>query len=630
MEYFSTFNTDAIKEANFHAGGFGARYGGRMGSILNIINREGNTEEITGNFNISMISAKGLIEGPLPKWKGLKGSWMLAGRRTFYDKIMRLVTIGFKKAYPQDAEYMPDNFFPYYFYDLEGKVNIDIHNNHRLTLSSFYGDDVYSMDYSNEYSDTFNDESFKYKNDFVFDWRWGNRTNSLAWRWIITPKLIAKTFLADSRFRFKIDLKSTDSSEYSSEIDTSKRWSEYQFDTHDILKDKTFETELTWLPYKGHTVTGGFQHKQMSYNLGMLWTISSRENDEKISTLRDTSLWITDKPYEQAIFIQDKWVISPLLSAQLGFRISRYSPHSGFFYDPRIGLKYFIKENLSLKANGGRYHQFLTIANPTDENFRFIDIWLGIPKDRPAPYAEHSILGIEYLSPKNIVFRGEVYYKDFQNLISLKQGSIIQENTGEFKADFLNEFDEMDAYAYGLELLAQKTSGKVKGWVGYTYAKTKWRTNLYGWYYPKFDRTHTLNVVGDWQWTKKTHIGTAVSASSGNPYTPILGRIQQWGEDFYRFNNAWWPEQQYIVGEKNSVRYPIYFRWDVSFINRKPTKYGFREWYFQIINVTNHLNTLMYLYESEYDERTESSKGVRRFGIPMFPIMPTIGFRIEF
>ena len=122
---FSTFNTDAIKEADFHAGGFSARYGGRMGSILNIINREGNTEEVTGNFNLSWISAKGLIEGPLPEWKGLKGSWMLAGRRTFYDKIMRLVTIVTKKMYPENAENMPDNFFPYYFYDIEAKILIN-------------------------------------------------------------------------------------------------------------------------------------------------------------------------------------------------------------------------------------------------------------------------------------------------------------------------------------------------------------------------------------------------------------------------------------------------------------------------------------------------------------------------
>ena len=90
---FSTFNTDAIKEADFHAGGFPARYGGRMGAILNVLNREGNANKITGMFNISLISSKGLLEGPLPKWKGMKGSWMISGRRTYFDSIINALMI---------------------------------------------------------------------------------------------------------------------------------------------------------------------------------------------------------------------------------------------------------------------------------------------------------------------------------------------------------------------------------------------------------------------------------------------------------------------------------------------------------------------------------------------------------
>ena len=95
---FSTFNTDAIKEADFHAGGFPARYGGRMGAILNVVNREGNIQKVTGSADISLISSKGLIEGPLPKWKGMKGSWMISGRRTYFDKIVDALEIPLGKT----------------------------------------------------------------------------------------------------------------------------------------------------------------------------------------------------------------------------------------------------------------------------------------------------------------------------------------------------------------------------------------------------------------------------------------------------------------------------------------------------------------------------------------------------
>ena len=148
---FSTFNTDAIKEADFHAGGFPARYGGRMGAILNVINREGNTEKITGSANLSLISSKALIEGPVPRWKGIKGSWMISGRRTYIDKVVNALNLpsGSKNA---DGSDIPLEF-PYYFYDYQIKTNIDFNQDHRLTFTRFYGDDVLDFSETNPFGD---------------------------------------------------------------------------------------------------------------------------------------------------------------------------------------------------------------------------------------------------------------------------------------------------------------------------------------------------------------------------------------------------------------------------------------------------------------------------------------------
>ena len=630
---FSTFNTDAIKEADFQAGGFPARYGGRMGSILNIINREGNTERFHAKANISLISSKGLIEGPIPRWAKIKGSWMLSGRRTYFDKIAQLITYGIKKSNPDEAEYLPKNLFPYYFYDIEGKMNLDVHDNHRLILSTFYGDDVFSLDFVDDYSyeDPYYNEEYESRDEGLFDWRWGNRTNSLTWRWIISPKLIAKTFLAESRFRFWVDFDSKSTGQEIFGTDTTRWQDEYHFDTFDIIQDKTIETELTFLTGRGHTLSGGFQHKQLEFTLGMVFEMGYMDEPDTFTVLSDTALWMADQTYEQGIFIQDKWQISPGLSAQLGLRLSRYSYHNDLYPDPRIGLKYFLTDNTSVKLNWGRYHQFLTTANPPDENFRFIDIWLGVPADRKAPWADHKILGIEHITKNNILLRLETYYKEFANLITLKQGQMFQEAEGEIKFDPFNEFYDMDAYAYGLEFLAQRTTGNLKGWIGYTLAHTKWKTQIHDWYFPKYDRTHTLNIVGDWQWTEKTHVSMTLSYSTGNPFTPIQGRIGKWGEDLYGQRTYWWNESQYLVGKKNSARYPLYFRWDVGFVRSKPLRNGgSREWYLQVINVTNHLNTLMYIYEEKWNEKEQRNEGVQRFGIPMFPFFPTFGFRIEF
>ncbi len=643
---FSTFNTDAIKEADFHAGGFPAQYGGRLGSILNIVNREGNTEELTGSANISLISSKALVEGPLPTFGSdlLKGSWMIAGRRTYFDVISNAFYrhIILPRTDPDVREGAPENVFPYYFYDFQGKVNLDIGSDHRLTWSSFYGDDVLNWEYQDDYSsddwedDGWYDEDYYYegRDSSVFDWRWGNFTNSLSWRWIISPKLISRTFMANSRFRFAVDFDYVDESFNRSAFDTSNYRSAYGFDLFDRINDNTIESNLTWLANDDHNVLVGFQRKQVNFQLGMILKAEEIYNGEK-ETFRDTIMWMESKPAESAFYIQDQWDMSALLSMQTGLRIANYSLHDTTYFEPRLGLKYFLSENVSLKGSVGRYHQFLTVANPPDENLRFLDIWFGIPGDRPAPRSDHYIFGIEYLSDSDILVRTEAYFKSFDNLLTLKPTDLIAvTEEGQLRIDPFNEFWDTDAYAQGMEILVKKLSGKIRGWAGYTYAQTKRKYEGQDWYFPKYDRTHTLNVVADWALNDALHFSTAITYSSGNPYTPVIGRTETWQDGSWDLDNSWYGRESFLYGKKHSVRYPGYFRWDVSLKKRQPFLNGHREWYFQVLNVTNHLNVFSYLYRNhgEYNYRTYEyeNKGVQRFGIPMFPFLPTFGVKFEF
>jgi len=333
--------------------------------------------------------------------------------------------------------------------------------------------------------------------------------------------------------------------------------------------------------------------------------------------------------YETSVYLQDKWKFSPFFTMQYGLRAMYYNIHNQIYFDPRLALKYNLSPDISLKFTAGRYHQFLTIANPQDENFRFIDIWMGLREDLPASFSNHTIVGIDYLSDDDILFRAEAYYKHFENLVTLKQGNPFVDDDDFFNLKVFNEFWNTDAYAYGLELLVKKTSGKVKGWLGYTFSKTMKRTDLWGWYAPQFDRTHIVNVVADWQLTTSSHFSTTINISSGNPYTPILGQISIWEESYWGVETDWWDNHEYLVGEKNSDRYPMYFRWDIGF-TRNSTFFGYDvEYYLQIINVTNHMNPLMYFHQKKFEMNTNDYLGVERLSIPMFPIMPTFGMRFE-
>ena len=614
---FSTFNADAIKEADFRAGGFAARYGGRMGAILNIINREGNTEKISGIGNISLISSKGLLEGPVPKYKSIKGSWMLSGRRTYFDKLLQQLT---------DIE------FPYYFYDLQMKVNLDFGDNNRITYSYFKAQDKLKYSLSEiEYGDNNN----RRKSKFNINWPWGNKTRGLTWRWIASPNNIIKTFIASSEYNF--NMKFEGGEEYISKSDSTSIFGNtinYQ-DTssvnwglrfNDMIKDNTLETEVTWLLSGDRKLTSGFQIRDIEFILAQHYDIMVQALDTTF-----TPLDMIDSTREASIYFEDKWNLTKNIMYQIGIRGTHYSLHESLYFEPRIGIKYILRDDISLKFNWGRYHQFLTIANSQDENFSIVDFWMGIPADRNASISEHSIIGLEYLSEKNILYRLEGYYKDFNNLLTLKEGDFSTDASDTIiTSNAINDFWDTDAYAFGLEFLIKKSSGKFSGWIGYTFSKTFYYTDQFGWFQPTFDRTHTINLVSSLKINKNLNMNFSITNSSGNPYTPLLGRIYTFNQSLSDSVN-WSINENYLVGNKNSERYDRYFRIDtgLDFINR--SFFGLFDYdsYIQIINLSNHINILQYFHRTKTDPNTGDMIGVERRPLQMFPLIITWGIKFE-
>ncbi len=618
---FSTFNTDAIKEADFHAGGFPARYGGRMGAILNVLNREGNTRKVKGSANISLISSKGLIEGPLPNWRGMKGSWMISGRRTYFDTVIDALKIPIGQRIDGSDIYFQ---FPYYFYDYQVKINLDIDQDHRLTYSRFYGDDIVDFSFEETLESSGTNVNVKSETGFGVKWPWGNHTNGLTWRWIIAPDLVAKTFFSHSRYRFDFELSAQDRNTYTYTDSTIELFSDVTFRAFDIIKDNTIETALTWQAAQDHTVTGGFQVKDVNFDLGLDISIATQDTSLDFSLLS-----LVNNTREIAIFAQDKWDFSEKLKFQFGLRSTHYNLHNNIYFDPRLSMKYHYSKDIAFKLNWGLYHQFLTTANNQDENLRLVELWLGIPKDKPASVAQHIISGLEYMSPKNIFYRLEVYHKDFDNLLTLKQ-----ENTntveGAESDSTTNEFWDTKGNSHGIELLIKKSSGKLNGWVGYTYARTKYYTDPSGWHYPNFDRTHTLNIVGNIELSQDLEFSAGLTRSSGNPYTKILGRLYEWEQDLYS-NMVWYPYDSYIVGEKNTERYDDYFRVDIGLTRKGGNIFGQEyDTYWQIMNLTQNLNILQYTYDTNTDPLTGDQLGVRRRPVPMFPLIFTFGIKFEF
>ena len=618
---FSTFNTDAIKEADFHAGGFPSRYGGRMGAILNIINREGNTNKVTGMANISLISSKALLEGPIPTWQGMKGSWMISGRRTYFDKVIDALQIPIGQRVDGSDIYFQ---FPYYFYDYQIKANIDINQDHRLTYSRFYGDDV--LDYGYNESDTYSNSDVSVKQDFDFgiDWPWGNKTNGLTWRWIVSPEIIAKTFISNSRYRFNFNFGFDQRDTYTYSDSTVVVFQNIDYNIFDIITDNTIETEITWKATEKHEVKGGLQIKDVDYDLGI--NIGLETQDTSFSYI---PLSLKNNTREISVFIQDKWNYSETFKLQLGIRGTDYNLHDRFYLDPRIGMKYHYSSDIAFKLNWGIYHQFLTTANNQDENLRLVELWLGIPEDKDASVSQHLIGGIEYMSPKNIFYRLELYNKTFDNLLTVKQDN---PNTveGNSTDSTLNEFWDTKGNSWGVEFLLKKSSGRLNGWIGYTYAEANYYNEPSGWHHPNFDRTHTLNIILNYDLTPEIQTNFGLTGSSGNPYTKILGRVYDWQQNLDS-ETYWYPVDSYIIGEKNTERYDKYFRVDIGMTRKKGNLFGLNyDTYWQVMNVTRHLNVLSYAYRTKTDPFTGNRIGVERRAVPMFPLIVTFGIKFDF
>ncbi|MCH7939451.1 MAG: hypothetical protein IID13_06875, partial [Candidatus Marinimicrobia bacterium] len=233
-----------------------------------------------------------------------------------------------------------------------------------------------------------------------------------------------------------------------------------------------------------------------------------------------------------------------------------------------------------------------------------------------------------------ILIKTEIYYKDFENLLYLPGGNLffITLEQEQDVAQAFSNFRDARARAQGLELLIKKSSGDLTGWLGYTYSRARWKTADHGWYAPKFDRSHTLNLVAARQLTQRWHFSTAFTYSTGNPYTPVLARyaprvLTNWSQNRPRFSD----QDDLLYGGLNSARYPPYQRWDLSLTRRRPWgKRGTKETYVQVMNVLNHMNVFQYFYQEEWDRTGETSQGIERYAIPMFPIFPTVGVRYEF
>ena len=596
--FFSVFNADAIKDVKLIKGGFPARYGGRLSSVLEINLKEGNRNKFHGAGSIGIVASKLTLEGPIINDKT---SFLVSGRRTYIDLLAR----PFIKSNFEDND--SEGGTGYYFYDVNAKINHKIDENNRLYFSFYTGKDNF---YFSEKDKDFDEREFT---DNTLEW--GNITAAARWNHIWSQKLFSNTMFSLS------DYKLNTGAAFGTEFNDEAIREEISLNYISGIRDLSAKIDFDYLPSPEHFIRFGLHTTNHLFKPGVfdLLDINTEEEFNFEQTVGQRNI----TALEMSAYLEDDWKISDQLKMNLGLHYSAFAVEGKFYnaLQPRLSGRYLINDELSLKASFSTMRQYIHllafegVGLPTD-------LWLPTTESIKPQDAYQFAAGVAKNIGKKYELTIEGYYKKMKNLISYKEGRGLFEFT-----DWQTRVTQGDGSSYGAELFLQKKIGRFTGWIGYTLSWTyrQFDDVNFGKKFPyRYDRRHDISLVGQYKLSKKINIGGTWVYGTGNavtlPNAKVLGFSQ--GQENFSGNYI---ENYY--SERNGYRMRSYHRFDlgISFVKKK--KRHTRTWSIGAYNTYNRQNPFFVF------EDTDNVNGEREYKLKqasLFPIIPYINYSFKF
>lgn len=582
LGFFSTFNSDAIKDVTVYKGGMPAQYGGRLSSVLDIRMNDGNKKETTFEGGIGLISSRLKVEGPFVKDKS---SFMISGRRTYADAFL---------AFSPDTALRNNTL---YFYDLNAKANYQIDDKNTVYLSGYFGRDKLGL-----------------SNTFGFNW--GNATGTLRWNHLFSNRLFSNTSLIVSKYDYTIE----------------NLLSGSEFKVNSSISDFNLKQDFNYSLNNKHELKFGFDAIHHTIAPGEISSPStSSVNEIKIENR---------KGIELAAYISDQYNVSDKIKLVYGLRISSFSLLGGgnfktydnngletsstfyksseivksyFNLEPRFSASFQLDDTKSIKTSYTRNVQNLhlmsnsTATSPTD-------LYIMNSLNTKPELADQFSLGyFNNFKDNDYEFSAEVYYKPMQNQIEYRNGTDLRGNQN-VEADLIYGRGR----AYGMELFFKKKYGKFNGWVGYTLSKTERQFDLISngnWFNARQDRPHDVSVVGIYKPGKRWIFSSTFVYSSGNAVTFPIGKYVLDGQTVFYY------------GERNSSRTPDFHRLDVSAtLEGKPNKKFKSSWNFGIYNLYNRKNP----FSIEFQDNPDNTSQTQAVQTSLFGIIPSVTWNFKF
>ena len=597
---FSIFNPDAIKDLTLYKGGIPSRFGGRISSVLDIYQREGNSSEYHVEGGIGLLSSRLLVEGPIVKEKT---SFLIGGRASYLHLFLPLFDINNEAL----------------FYDLNLKLNHKINDYNSLYFSAYFGNDVFSIN-----------------NQFLN--QYGNQFVNLRWNHVFGSKLFSNASLIYSKYDYNLELDFVG------------------FEWNSGIKNYNFKYDFVHYLNNDSKLRYGTNHLLYDFNPGNIRPNNAESNIKNKQITKKNA-------YESAYYLELEKKINNKININAGLRLSSFirfgqdsipvyrnnlpvvfNQNLGIYeegevlrneassksrilsdftnLEPRLSISYNLNTTSSIKSSYQRTSQYIHLISNTTSPTP-LDIWEPSgPFIKPQLANQYAVGYFKSFKDETYSFSVETYFKDLKNRIDYIDGANLVANEN-IESVLLNG----KGRAYGLEVLLQKAKGNFKGWLAYTLSRTEQRIpgrsaiepglNNGEWFVANFDKTHDLSFNASYRFSKQWKVNASFNFQSGLPTTFPTGQ--------YTFFN------QLVIpnfGDRNSNRLPSYHRMDIS-LNYKPksnTKNKWNsEWVFGLYNVYNRKNAASITFSQNPETKTNEASRLAIFGI-----VPSVTYNFKF
>jgi outer membrane receptor protein involved in Fe transport len=584
--FFSTFNIDAIKDVQLYKASFPAEFSGRLSSVVDVNTAKGTDSTFSWGGGIGLIASRLNVQGNvLSKNKnGKKLAYNVAARRTYADVFTGIINNANKKDSAFNA--IPD----YYFYDMNARIDYVLSEKDQFFTSFYHGRDFFKLD-SDVFGTTFS---------------WGNTAITANWK---------HTFSKDFGYQSALHY-----ADYN--YDLTSKFDRFNFTINSGVKDYSWTNKFIYTGFDKHEIKFGADVVANAFGISK-FNINSTEAAENLSSGE------TINTLEGGLYVGDDWDVSKKVKLNAGARLTYFNNKTSYTgFEPRLSVRYLLKDAVSIKASYARMQQYKHLVASSGASLP-TDIWYPSTEKIKPEISDQVSLGLAWNIGDKFLFTNEVYYKWMRQLVDFKPGANLFVNSS-----LENEFVFGKGESYGNEISIEKTSGKLRGWIGYTWA---WSTRKFDAinngkaFFPRFDRRHELSIVASYPISKRLTFSGSWTFYTGNAVSLPTGRTLSTGVVGTLDTNSFFTLSP-VYPERGNYRMPDYHRLDLALIFKLKPKHGTADLTFSAYNAYSRLNPYFISFQttSRVNDATRLSSSFTPRAVTLFPIIPSVTYNFKF